>query len=185
MANEYKTETNLKEFHSGDCVDFFIKNNVFDSSYQCKVIFVGNNKYEFTNSNYNGVFNFSINKTQSNLISKGSYKVFVLFYNSDFQKTEQLISINILENILTDNNVEFLSYNKKMLNAIEDRILERSRDDYESYTIGNRSIVKMKALELLKWRDYFAEKVQGEENYKNGVNNGNKLKVRWVGRFDS
>ena len=25
MTNECKTETNLKEFHSGDCIDFFIK----------------------------------------------------------------------------------------------------------------------------------------------------------------
>ena len=59
------------------------------------------------------------------------------------------------------------------------------QDDYVSYTIGNRSITKMNPESLIKLKDYFQDLVNQEEQYDiKGVNKGNKMKIRWVGRFD-
>lgn len=177
--------TDLKDFYSGDNVTFKVNDSNYDNSYSCKLAFIGAGKnYDFTSSTYDNGFLFEITPEQSQLFDKGFYKVFAVFTKTGFQKTEELTKINVFDNILNSKCVDVLTYNRKMLNAIEDRIMERSRDDYESYTIGNRSVVKMKALELLKWRDYFAEKVQLEESYQNGENKGNKLKIRWVGRYN-
>lgn len=177
--------TDLKDFYAGDFVSFKVNDNNYNSDYTCKLAFIGCGKnYDFTSANYDNGFLFEITPGQSQLFDKGFYKVFAVFTKTGFQKTEELTKLNIFENILNSKCVDVLTYNRKMLNAIEDRIMERSRDDYESYTIGNRSIVKMKALELLKWRDYFAEKVQNEESYVNGENKGNKMKIRWIGRYN-
>lgn len=68
-----------------------------------------------------------------------------------------------------------------MLRAIEDILQGRMQDDYVSYTIGNHNITKMSPESLIKLRDYFQDLVNQEEQYNvNGINKGNKIKIRWV-----
>lgn len=176
--------TTLKDFYAGDLINFNINSSNYDNTYECKVVFVGNKNYNFT-SIYNNGFDFEILPELSQLFDKGFYKVFAVFSKEGFQKTEQVTSINVFDNILNTNCVDIISYNRKMLTAIENILANRMEDDYDSYTIGNRSITKMKPESLLKLRDYFSEKVSLEDNYQNGENKGNKMKIRWIGRFGS
>lgn len=179
-------ETNLIDFFSGDNVDFFIINKDYNGDYNCKVIFIKDNlKYEFLGSYVLDRFNFSISTTESEKIKDNKYRVFVLFSKNNFSKTDILKDVLVKPNILTSACIETTTYNKKMLKAIEDILQGRMEDDYVSYTIGNRSITKMSPESLIKLKDYFQDLVNQEEQYNiNGVNKGNKLKIRWVGRFD-
>lgn len=176
-------ETNLKDFYAGDYVEFKIT-STYDNSYTCKAIFISEKKnFDFSATSFDDGFVFNLTPDQTQLFDKGFYKIFTVFERINYKKTEELTTVNILDNILNGNCADIISYNRKMLNAIQDRIDGRLRDDYDSYTIGNRSITKMKTDSLLKLRDYFAEKVELEENYKDGRNKGNKLKIRWIGRY--
>jgi len=179
-------ETNLKDFFSGDSIEFFIINNDYDGTFNCKVIFIKDNlKYEFLGSYVLDRFNFYISTTESEKIKDNKYRVFVLFSKNNFSKTEILKDIEIKPNILTSSYIETTTYNKRMLKAIEDILQGRMQDDYVSYTIGNRSITKMNPESLIKLKDYFQDLVNQEEQYDiKGVNKGNKMKIRWVGRFD-
>lgn len=179
-------ETNLKSFYSGDSVNFFVTNNDYDNTYTCKVFFIKDNlKYEFDGNYEENKFNFIVTSNDSEKIKKNKYRVFALFKKNDFVKTEVLKDIDILDNVMTSSCIDTTTYNQKMLLAIEDLIVGRMQDDYVSYKIGNRSITKMSPDSLIKYRDYFEEKVNLENQYNvNGINKGNKIKIKWVGRFN-
>lgn len=179
-------DSNLKEFYSGDSLEFYVKNDTYDNTYTCKVIFVKDGeKFTFSSVYNTDRFNFLISSDESSQINDGSYKVFVLFSKDNFVKTEELYFVKVMPNILSCSNVQTTSYNEKILNAIEDLLEGRMKDDYVSYRIGNRSITKMQPESLLKLRDYFADKVDMEKQFNsNGKNKGNKIKVKWVGRFN-
>lgn len=175
--------TDLTDFYAGDYVTFKVSTN-YDNSYTCKVVFIGEKKnFTFSATSYDNGFIFNLNPEETTLFDKGYYKLFTVFERINYKKTEELSKVNILDNILNSNCVDIISYNRKMLTAIEDILANRMKDDYDSYTIGNRSITKMKPESLLKLRDYFQEKVALEDSYQNGSNKGNKLKIRWVGRY--
>jgi hypothetical protein len=73
------------------------------------------------------------------------------------------------------------SHAKKMLDAIEAFLEGQTVSDVESYTIGGRSINKMKREELMKWRNTYRAEYQAElanENRINGKSTNNRVLLR-------
>lgn len=174
--------TNLQNFTSGDTVDFTVDSKLYNiKDYDCVAIFKGKETKRFETSNKEDEkFFFHISDEDSG-ITDGTYQLFLLFTKEDFKKTEKSIVFEVYKNI-TDSYEEYdaLSYSRKMLNMLNSLVEGRLESDYESYTIGGRSITKMSPTELLKLRDYFEEKVAFEEDEQNGRNNGNKIIIRFL-----
>lgn len=74
-------------------------------------------------------------------------------------------------------NLDDRSHARKMLDAIEAVLENRATSDVLEYTIGQRSLRKMEALELTQWRDHYAAKVAAEERATSGQG-GSKLVAR-------
>jgi hypothetical protein len=75
------------------------------------------------------------------------------------------------------------SHARKVLDAIEASIEGRAGDTVQSYTIGGRQINKMDAGELIKWRNYYINEVNTEEDKvrrKNGLSSRNTILARFV-----
>lgn len=175
-----KITTNLADFYSGDSINFyFIHQDYNTTDYNCRIIFTNNNgKHEFEATKENGRFNINLPDTSIILVER--WKVYALFYKTDFKKTEFVNYVNVGNNVDVTVNEDILSYNQKMLNAVEDLLFKRTETDYSSYTIGNRSIVKMTPDSLLKWRNYFKDLVEKEEMKKTGKRD--MITIRWVGK---
>lgn len=170
--------TTLQDFYSGDSIDFdFINKKYSTTEYTLDIKLVNaTQNLIFTTDIINNQFKFF--QFDTSTIPSGKYKVYAEYKKLNFKKTE---FINFLEVKPQAGVEDIVSYNKKMLDAIEDLLFKRTENDYSSYTIGNRSIVKMMPDSLLKWRNYFFDLVNQEEMIKDGKKN--RLKIRWVGRF--
>ena len=75
------------------------------------------------------------------------------------------------------------SHARKVLDAIEASIEGRAGDTVQSYTIGGRQINKMSADELIKWRNYYLNQVQQEDDesrLENGLPAQNTIRVRFI-----
>ena len=175
-------DNNLSDFYNGDSINFTFSdpNNYPTAEYDCEILFTNNDgNFRYTTTKENNSFKLNIIDTTE--ITAGRYKVYAIFSKTDFKRTEFINFINIKQQISDATNEDIISYNQKMLTAIEDLLFKRTESDYSSYTIGNRSIVKMTPDSLLKWRNYFKDLVEKEEMIKNGKKN--YIKIRWVGRF--
>ncbi len=171
-----------KDFFSGDSIKWTVSHPEYKpSEYDCKVIFTNNDtKHELDTTKQTSTWVLEIADTGG--ILTGRYKIYVLFSKTGFKKTEFANYVNVGNNVDVTATEDIISYNQKMLDAIEDLLFKRTETDYSSYTIGNRSIVKMTPDSLLKWRNYFKDLVEKEEMKKNGKRD--VIKVRWVGRFN-
>ena len=95
-------ETNLKDFFSGDSIEFFIINNDYDGTFNCKVIFVKDNlKYDFNGNYCDNKFNFLINTEDSEKIKDNKYKVLL---KKDKEEIWDCMK-NKIEHQKEDNNV--------------------------------------------------------------------------------
>lgn len=77
-------------------------------------------------------------------------------------------------------NLDDRSHARKMLEAIEALLENRSSVDQQEYTIGSRHLKRMTVAELKDWRDYYRGQVGAEdmvERARNGQG-GNRLVVK-------
>jgi hypothetical protein len=72
--------------------------------------------------------------------------------------------VQVLANLRTATATSARSHAEKMLAAIEAVLEGRATTDIEAYTIGGRSVTKMKADELTKWRGLYAGIVWRQRN---------------------
>lgn len=172
--------TNLENFYQDDAISFYLEN---PSQYtDCDVYFINSaDKFSVetildTESN---TFKFNTNQIIDSKF--GDFSVYAKYSKIGEEKTIYIEDISILESVLTAKNIK-QTYEKKMLGVLDDKIAERFRTDYSTYSIGGRSITKMDVGELLNWRKYFADLVSNQEAISGGFNNSNKIIVRYTGR---
>lgn len=172
--------TDLTDFHSGDSINYYFTDPNFPTSdYDLRIILTNDNtKHEIDTTKDSG--KFYLNVADTSYILADRYKVYALFTKTGEKKTLFVNYINVKVNIDVSTAEEIISYNQKMLTAIEDLMFKRTETDYSSYTIGNRSIVKMTPDSLLKWRNYFKDLVEKEEMKRNGKRD--VITIRWTGR---
>lgn len=78
-------------------------------------------------------------------------------------------------------SLDFRTHARKMLDAIESLLENRSSADILEYTIGSRQIKKMAPQELRDWRDYYRAEVAQQDaadRVRNGQGAGNRLLFR-------
>lgn len=174
--------TNLKNFYEDDGIKFHFEN--IGQSTSMVLVFANSAKRFFvptvlnTESNY---FEFNTSQVVP-LIAAGDYQVDARYTNSDGSFSEKVMDkITVLESVLTANPV-IQSFNKKMFTALDDLLQNRIKVDYNSYTIGGRSITKMAPSEILSLRNYYYGQVLLEEATSGGKNSNNFMVNRYVGR---
>ena len=184
-------KTSLKsEMYISDNLEFYVESTDYNTAeYSAKIIFLNDSNKIVLNSTFNSVnFNYDFNATniETKLYKKGKYSIYVLFEKNDgsFQKTFKLEnSFNILTDISSAEIINDRITNKEMLKAIEDLIAGRSKEDYNSYKIKDREIVKMTIKELLSLKNYFEREVEKDEIIETGKNKNAKIILKYVGKY--
>lgn len=72
--------------------------------------------------------------------------------------------VTIEPNARTATAAQLLTHNEKMVAALEAVTENRATDDIESYTIGGRSVTKLKPEEVLRWLGVYRARVWRDHN---------------------
>lgn len=142
-------KTNLKNFYVGD--NYKVKIQNIDNFEACDVEFKSNTsaiKITTTKELIDGKDWFTF--YSKNISPAGRYSVFVEFYNTTGEQEVESDRFGILKvmNKESDEYVILLEEKIEMLNVVDDKILERARSDYSSYTIGTKSLTALSIDEL-------------------------------------
>jgi len=92
-------------------------------------------------------------------------------------------TLEILPNWATlTSGYDYRSHVKKTLDALEATIMGKASSDQLAYTIGNRSLQRMKPEELLVWRDKYKAEYEAELRAEDvaGEGNAGRILVRFV-----
>ena len=185
-------KTNIKNFHSGDNIEWEISSDELLSTegVNLKIVLISsvNPKVEITcNNNVDGTWSISKQPTETETWLLGKYSVYFVFYNSLINFAKQVSGgyVEILPNILTLDKFDFRSENQKLLDVVRERIAGRLVDTMNSFTINGRSVTLMSMSELLEVEKVLSARVQGElaqnDKKNKGKTNRNKLSIRYKG----
>jgi len=94
---------------------------------------------------------------------------------------EEILAHSESAEVIAAGAADLRSYNRRMLDNLNEVIAAKSTQDYSDLTINGRSIKRMKWDEIIAARNYFARLVQAEERKAAGQGGIRTIQVRFTG----
>ena len=184
--------SNIKEFYSGDNLNWVVSSNEYSSlnDYVLKIILLNavNPKVEFiADGQADGSWKVIKTAIETSNIVPGKYSLFYSIHKSSDGFAKQVASgfVEIKPNITLSQNYDFRTENQKLLDVVRERIAGRITEGMNAFTINGRSVTLMTMTELMALEKTLIGRVETElaqsELKKNGKTNRNKLIVRYTG----
>lgn len=176
-----KNINDIKNFFSGDNLDFYIK-SLYNNNYECIVVFSGETKHKFSGTYLNNQFEFKLTSQQTSQIKAGFYKIYISYQKQDDRITNIIHTVEVKHNIIDNECTSDIDLDRKILSIINAKLENRLTEDYSSYTIGDKSITKLNLVELHDLKLQYEDRVARKEASMSGKNI-NKINILWTGKY--